>query len=411
MEAFFTDLKLSYFVAKKMITKGNRSTSLLLVCILSLAFLNLLFIKGFLSGFSDGVLQSVIRSSTSHIILSPKEIPILKKYIVNEHLIRKEIETIPGVIAVTPHYIENGEIRYDKEKNGTFRTLSVPIIGIDPMSEKAVMDIHNNMVDGTFPDNLKEDEIILGSNVSGGYDSFMPLDLGGARAGDKVHITYTNGVDKLYTIRGIFRITLGYSSSNVYVSKKEIEKVFQINDSASEILVKLDLKRNTIKEYLARFQTTYPTLRVEDYKKRLSSIGVLIEAFDAIAFVVTIISIVVCFATIFVMIYINATSKQKQIGILKAIGINERIISLSYIFQSFFYAVISTFIGIFFLFFAIIPLLSSHPILMPYGYAYLVLSSQDILLTTALMLFSSIVAGFIPARLVSHQEILKIIRG
>ena len=411
MEPFLTDLKLSYFVAKKMITKGNKSTSLLLVCILSLAFLNLLFIKGFLSGFSDGVLESVIRSSTSHIIISPKETPVLKKYIVNENTIHKEIETIPGVLAITSHYIQNGEIRYDKEKNGSFRTLSVPIIGIDPKEEKSVMNIHENIVDGTFPDDLKDDEVILGSNVSGGYDSFMPLDLGGVRAGEKIRITYTNGIDKLYTVRGIFRITLGYSSNNVYISKKEIEKVFEVHDQASEILVRLDLQRNTIEQYLDRFQASYPTLRVEDYRKRLSSVGVLVDAFNVIAFVVTIISVIVCFATIFVMIYINATSKQKQIGILKAIGISERIISFSYIFQSFFYASVSTFIGILFLFFATIPLLSLHPILMPYGNAYLVVTTKDIVLTTILMLSSSIIAGFIPARLVSHREILKIIRG
>lgn len=407
----FSDLAIALFVARKTISKGSKSTATLLVFILALAFFNLLFITGFLNGFSDGILKSMIDSSTSHIIISPEEYPVRKSYIVNQTSLRKQIETIPGVIATTRHYIVSGSVGYDKGDSGVLQFVAAPIVGVNQLDEKKVISIRDHMVSGTFPDELKDDEVVLGSNLAGGYEAILPVDLGGVRAGDKVHIKYTNGIDKIYTVRGVFNVAIGFSSNNAFISDKEAERILTTYDQASEIMVRVDLQTNTVDGYVERIKLIAPTLKTESYVNRLAAIGILVEAFDSIALIVSFISIVVGAATVFVMVYINAQSKQKQIGILKAIGIRERIIELSYVIQSLFYSMLGIIFGSLFLYFIVMPFLQSHPIQMPFGSAYLVLTIKDFVISVILMLLSSLVAGYTPARMVSKRDILKVIWG
>ncbi len=407
----FSDLAIALFVARKTISKGSKSTATLLVFILALAFFNLLFITGFLNGFSDGILKSMIDSSTSHIIISPEEYPVRKSYIVNQTSLRKQIETIPGVIATTRHYIVSGSVGYDKGDSGVLQFVAAPIVGVNQLDEKKVISIRDHMVSGTFPDELKDDEVVLGSNLAGGYEAILPVDLGGVRAGDKVHIKYTNGIDKIYTVRGVFNVAIGFSSNNAFISDKEAERILTTYDQASEIMVRVDLQTHTVDGYVERIKLIAPTLKTESYVNRLAAIGILVEAFDSIALIVSFISIVVGAATVFVMVYINAQSKQKQIGILKAIGIRERIIELSYVIQSLFYSMLGIIFGSLFLYFIVMPFLQSHPIQMPFGSAYLVLTIKDFVISVILMLLSSLVAGYTPARMVSKRDILKVIWG
>lgn len=407
----FYDIKIALFVAYKTISNESKSKGLLLVFILSLAFFNLLFMGGFLKGFSDGVLSSMINSSTAHVIISPEEYPVRKSFIVNQNELRKQIETVPGVEATTAHYILSGVVGYDKNNTGVFPFIPAPIFGVNELDEKKVLTINQNMVSGTFPDELRDDEVVIGSNLAGGYEAILPIDLGGVKAGNKVHIRYPNGIDKIYTVRGVFKIILGFTSNNAFISNKEAERVLAVSNQASEIMVRTDLTKHTIKEYVERIKTVVPNLKVESYESRLAAIGELIKAFDSITVVVVIISVVISSVTIFVMMYVNALSKQKQIGILKAIGIKERIIELSYVIQSLFYSVLGVIFGSLILYFIAMPYLKLHPIQMPFGSAYVVVSPKDFIIGVVLVISSSLLAGYVPAHMVSKRDILKVIWG
>lgn len=405
------DIKTAFFIAYKTITKGHKSTVALIIFILSLSFFNLMFVSGFLTGFSDGIMRSMIETSTAHIIVMPQEEPTRKDFIFDQNKVRAQIQTIPGVIATTSHYQLGGTIAYDKENNGKFKYVSAPIIGVAQKEEKNVLTVHKNIVAGEFPDNLKEDEIILGANLAGGFGTKQTSDLGGANVGDKVQVNYSNGVIRTYTIKGIFKITMGGVGGTAFISDKEAEAVLSVYNDASEIMVKVDLNRATLDEYVKRMEMMLPRLRIEDYTARLSTVGVLVAAFDIIALIVSVISIIVGAITIFVMIYVNAVSKRRQIGILKAIGIKESIIELSYMIQSLFYAILGVIVGLAIIFWIVIPFLVARPIPMPFGNASLVYTSIGIFINILSLIISGILAGLIPAKIVAREDILKSIWG
>lgn len=405
------DIKTAFFIAYKTITKGHKSTAALIIFILSLSFFNLMFVSGFLSGFSEGIMRLMIDTSTAHIIVMPQEEPTRKEFILNQESVRAEIQTIPGVVATTRHYQIGGSFAYDKEKNGTFKYVSAPIIGVTQAEEKKVLTVHKNIVSGEFPDDLKDDEIILGANLSGGFGILQTVDLGGAIVGDKVRVTYSNGITRTYTIKGIFKITMGSISNTAFISAKEAESVLSTYNNASEILVRVDLSKKKLTDYVDQIGEMMPSLKIETYTNRLATVGILINAFNVIAVIVSIISIVVAAITIFVMIYVNAVSKRRQIGILKAIGIKESIIETSYVIQSLFYAAWGIIVGLMIIFWIVVPFLAVRPIPMPFGNASLVYTSLGIFINILSLIIAGILAGFIPAKIVAQEDILKSIWG
>lgn len=406
-----TDIKAAFFIAYKTISKGHKSTLALIVFILSLSFFNLMFVSGFLSGFSDGIIQSMVETSTAHLAIMPQEEPIKKEYIIDQASVRAGIETIPGIVATTAHYQLGGSFAYDKEKNGVFTYVSAPIIAVNQIEEKAVLSIADNIVSGDFPDTLQKDEIILGANLAGGFGTEQTTDLGGVLVGDTVSVVYANGITRTYTVRGIFKVTIGGIGGTAFISTKEAEAILSTFNNASEIMVKVDLTNYPLDEYSERIQSLYPELVVEKYTTRLSTVGILVSAFDVIALIVSVISIIVAAITIFVMIYVNAVSKRRQIGILKAIGIKESIIELSYVIQSIFYATLAVIFGMLFVFWAVMPFLEARPIMMPYGEATLVFTTVGIIINIASLLISGLLAGFVPAKMVARENILNSIWG
>lgn len=398
------------FVAYKSIVKGRLSTHALILLILFLSFFNMLFIPSVFSGLLSSIIDLETNTYTSHIMIAPQKEPIPKSFIQNQESLRAQIETIPGVVGTTRNYLTAASISYDRDKNGVFKRVSAQVIGIDPTESKKIMTVDEYLVDGAFLNDDDTDQIILAAAVAGGYELPEPNDLGGAKVGDKVHVVYGNGVTREYTVKGITNILFGPALTNVYITAKEAESVLSASNQASQILVRVD-DQNNADYFKSRIQALVPNLYVQTYLDLLTAIKPVLDAFTLIAIIVSVISVLVAAVTIFVMIYINAVAKRRQIGILKAIGIKERIIVYSYVFQSLFYVACGVIIGLIFIFGALLPLLSAFPIQLPFGPLILTFSAALFIESIIGFFIAGFLSGLIPARLVAREDILKAIWG
>ena len=126
---------------------------------------------------------------------------------------------------------------------------------------------------------------------------------------------------------------------------------------------------------------------------------------------VGIIGLTVAAITIFIMIYINVVNKRRQIGILKAIGIKQNIIILSYIFQAMFYSVLGVIIGLFLIFSLIGPYFIRNPIKLPMGDVGLALENNAVILGIVSLILAAVIAGLIPSWNAARENILKAIWG
>jgi putative ABC transport system permease protein len=403
------DIKVAVFLAVRSIARAQRSTSALLVFILFLSFVNLMFITGILAGVSAAIIQQSIETTTSYIDVDPQQSPIQKPFIPDQRDVRNRIENIPGVLATARHYSVTGSIAYDRDKNGNPVTSGAPIVGIDPAEERQVTTIGDYLVAGQYLEEGDTDKIVLGADVAGGYGPTLLGNLGGAKPGDKLQVTYPNGVNRVYIVKGIYQV--GFASMFGFVSYKEIESVLSISNDASEILVRVDPALRPLDEYARNIQEVVPTYKVSTYVELLGQLQPITLAFSAIGFVVAVVSVMVAAITIFVLIYVNAIFKRRQIGILKAIGIEQRVIILSYTLQSLFYASCGVALGCAAVFLGLDPYLKEHPFTLPFGALHLSFTPTGIVLSIASILVAGIIAGVIPSWRVARQNIIAAIWG
>lgn len=403
------DIKVAFFLAYKSLIREQKSTVALTTIILSLSFLNLLFMSGILNGYVQSSIQETIDTMTLHIVIDPQENPVQKNFIPDQDMVRSEIQTIPGVLSTVRHYQLAGTIGYDKLKNSKYKYVSAPIYGIDPQQEKQVTIIHKYMKKGTYLDSLRNDEIILGSDLAGGFGGANNTDLGGVHVGDKVQVNYGNGITHTYKVKGIYEI--GWTSAYAFISSGEAENILSQTNSASEILVKVDTNKKSINTYIEEIKNLFPLLKIRPYTDLLGTEAQSIYSINIVSFIVTTISIGVSAVTLFVLIYINASNKRKQIGILKAIGIKQRTIIYSYIFQALSYSLAAVIIGMSMVFFLLNPLLQQYPIQLPTGNVSLVYDFIGLISSSSAFLFAGFMAGYIPSSRITKQPILDAIWG
>jgi putative ABC transport system permease protein len=120
---------------------------------------------------------------------------------------------------------------------------------------------------------------------------------------------------------------------------------------------------------------------------------------------------VVAAITIFIVIFVNAITRRRFIGILKGIGITPRAIAISYIIQSIFYALAGSAIGMVVVFGLLKPLFAANPIDFPFSDGILVATVPGTVVRMAILLGATIIAGYIPARIVIKQNTLSAILG
>ena len=123
------------------------------------------------------------------------------------------------------------------------------------------------------------------------------------------------------------------------------------------------------------------------------------------------IGLVVAAITIFIVIFINAITRRKFIGILKGIGISGEAIEISYIFQSLFYAVIGSSIGLLILYGILVPAVAAHPIDFPFSDGILVAPFDGTAIRIGLLVLTTVIAGYLPSRMIVRKNTLDSILG
>ncbi len=399
------ETKTAVFLAYKTVLRGSRSTSMLLIFVLSLSFLNILFISGMLFGLQKLMVNTVIDVFSSHVMISAQEEPRVKSYIPSQDDLRSQIQTLPGVIATSRHYLLAGSIGFDRLHNGVYKHISGAIVGIDPDEEKSVLSLDKFLLDGKWLEKNDRDQIVLSSALAGGYDIFAPSDLGGVRVGDEVRVTYSNGMSRKYHVKGIYNDAIGIFET--FITTEESESVLSTNNEATQILVKADLNRVSLDTLVTQIKQIAPKLKVQPYTVLLGSFTAFLNALDLIAAIVSAISVLVAAITMFSLVYVNAVNKRRQIGIMKAIGIKKEIVILSYVFQSIFYALCGVAIGYLFVFGILTPLLVAYPIDVVFGKLSLVHSETTTLVGISSLIIASFFAGLIPSWSIAKGNILK----
>ena len=412
----FLNLRIGFFLALRQIRRSSLWTTGLTIFVMVLTFLNLVVVSGILVGLIQGAVNAVRTQYTSDIIVSALND---REYIENSANLIALIQTIPEIESFTARYREGGALEANyktRKETDKPNTASAQIIGIDPFAEDRVTGLASHIVEGLYLAPGDYDQIVLGGYL---LKEYLPIDtpsfssLENVKIGTKIRIKLGE-ITKEVTVKGIVKSKVDEVSASAYMVDSQFRNLIGRSDgNVDEIAIKLKegvspfsvretLFRSGVAKY-AKVQT-YEDAQPQFLKDIIQTFNMLGAAFSSLGLVVASI-------TIFIVIFISALTRRKFIGILKGIGIAGEAIEISYMFQSIFYAFLGSAIGLVILYGILVPAISRHPIDFPFSDGILVAPFFETVVRIAILVFATVIAGYIPAHMIVRKNTLDSILG
>jgi putative ABC transport system permease protein len=271
------------------------------------------------------------------------------------------------------------------------------------------------MIAGSYLGEGDTGEVIIGKPVAGDAsvreeDEFQPS-LGGVRVGDAITIEYGNGYTKDYRVKGIYSTGWYQVDSTVYVTWTDMEQVEgKALDKAEYITVKTKpgYSEKFIKDELQQYGVSQKVQTTGDLLSK--SMGRALQSFAIINMVSMLVGIIITTVVLFIVITIKTINSRRQIGILKAIGVDKEVIMHNYGLQVIILAVLGIIFGIIVTLLLVV-YMAYHPIVTPEWSATLYLSPLDIVSNSLILFCASVIAGYVPAWQVSREDIQKAMRA
>lgn len=411
-------MRVGTFLAVRDLKRANIWTTLLTISVMVLTFLNLVVVSGVLVGLIEGTVHAVRERFLGDVFISTLK---NQQYIERTPEIVSFVERLPEVDRLSVRYVQAGEIdgNYKKIRKAdeTREVVGTSFSGIIPSEEDALSHLSEKMVEGEFLDDDDYDEVVMGATLFRKYLDIesdllplLPLDVG---VGSKVKIT-VGGSSREVTIKGIVKTKVDEIDRRVFFTATQLRGLINRYDySANEIAILLKPGTDPIAvkdAIIAAGYGEYAKIQTaEDAEPQF--VKDLRNTFAILGNIISSVGLAVAAITVFIVIFINAITRRKFIGILKGIGITNFSIELSYVIQSLFYALCGIAIGALIVFFLLKPFIAAHPIDFPFGDGILVAEAFGTTVRAAILLVATIIAGYIPARIVIKQNTLDAILG
>jgi putative ABC transport system permease protein len=272
------------------------------------------------------------------------------------------------------------------------------------------------MLEGAYLDENDRDEIILGVEIAGRKGSTNPefLTLGGVHVGDKVRLTFPNGVQREYKVKGIFFAQeMMRADQLAFITSKEMTSVLgrtTFSDRASQILVRAEEGVNEA-ELVSELKSLGIGGEIRSWQEYGAAMRGAVSTFEIIGGLIGGVGLIVAAAVMFIVIYINALNKKRQIGILRAIGIPQNSTIISYLFQALFYVFVGIVVGWLIVRFGLQPYFSFRPLDTPFGAVSLYVEISTIIGSVAGLVIAAILSGLVPVLIIMRESIIKTIWG
>lgn len=412
----FNSIRIGLFLAIRYIRRSNKWATVLIVFIMLLTFLNVVVVRGILVGLPVGASTAYENQYSGAVFITP--LPE-RKYIEQTKDVEAAVENAPGYLMHSRRLIAQGrvEANYEESRKSSYLPddVGVSVVGINPDIEHSITKLADRVVEGRYLTLDDNDGVLLGSEILERYAG-GPDDVGSIEdvyPEDKVRITIGEN-QREFTVVGVIKSKVNEVS----------QRVFMIDTTARNMMERFD---GNVDEIAMRISSSVTPESVRDdilaagagefaeVETSRESQGQFLEdiinTFDLLSGMIGLIGLTVASITVFIVIFINAVSRKRQIGILKGIGIHGLGIELSYVFLSMFYAVTGVVLGFLVLEFGLQPYFTNNPIDFPFADGVLVAPFDDTLNRSGFILLATLLAGYIPARVIVRKNTINAILG
>jgi ABC-type lipoprotein release transport system permease subunit len=409
-------LLVGWFLANRYIKRSTPWTTLLIIFVMTLTFLNLVVVSGILVGLIEGVNVGYRKQYSGEVLISA---PQTRSYIENTGEIVAIAEASPEIKDFSVRYLTTGSVeanyRDRRRANDLPDRIGAVVAGINPEREEATSNLSRFVIAGEYLSSEDEGEVLVGSGLLQEYALGEPVSntLENVRVGDRIRVSM-NGVTREVRVKGIIKSKVDLISRRLYFTDREFRNITErTNLEANEIALfgKDGIDPVVIKNIFTSSGFEKDAL-IQTYKEAQPAfVKDITSTFDTLGSIIGSIGLVASSVTIFIVIFVNAVTRRKYIGILQGIGIETKAIEISYILQAIFYALCGIFVGLVLLYGFMKPFLDANPIDFPFSDGILYVEPAGVLIRIFILLTATLIAGFIPARLVTRGNILDSILG
>jgi putative ABC transport system permease protein len=395
-------LKVGFFLAKRAIGRGHVRVSILSIAVLLLVYINIALGPAMIDGLVDLINGKVRSTVTGDILVQPD---VGEGFIPDANALASQIEAIDGVEAAVPLNVVGYQIRYEG------RQFTSSLTATDPTDYETVFTTSEYMIEGSFLDPDDTDQIVLGINVAGADKKFDAswASLRSVNAGDKVVVVFTNGVEKEYTVKGVFQTEMPYSDIKAFITSRELSLISpEVGDSATHLCVRAE-KGCELGPIMTEIRALRDGLSVGTWEEAAGMIKASVDSVRSIYQIVQAIALVVAGMTVAMVTYIDLANRRKQIGIQRAIGITKLAIIMTYAFRAFFLFAVGTILSSLVFVFVIVPLERQHPVHFSFGYILFPVEVSYLVTAAVLLGIVSLLSAAIPAWQATRMQVVEAI--
>jgi lipoprotein-releasing system permease protein len=383
-------MKLALRIAWRFLT-SSKSQTILIILGIAIGVSVQVFIGSLIAGLQQSLLDTAIGRS-SQITISPAE---RGERIADYEAIIDDLKTAePEITAISAFADSSGFIIANDS------TFPILMRGFQFEAAEGIYKINEAILEGSLPSG---DEVMVGKEF---------VDEASLKVNDEITVQTPWGTTREVTISGVF--DLGVSSLNKNWALAEtalVQSIFDYGDEVTAIESQVSdvFTADVISDRIA---TTLPsTLKVENWKDLNASLlsGLNGQSISSLMIqVFVLVSVILGIASV---LAISVSQKSRQLGILKAMGIRDRVASLIFLLQGFILGIFGAIVGVgfglglayAFTKFAVNP--DGTPVI------ELFIDPQFIIISALIALLSATLAALIPARSSSRLSPIEVIRN
>lgn len=294
----------------------KRTRSIVILIAISLGIAAGIFNMGFYYGMIDQRIESAINTEASHLQIHDTSYmtnPDMELFFDGADAMKKKIGSLSQVKAVSNRILVNSMALTAETGTG------VQIIGIQPEEEKKVTNIHSKLTAGSYFEGTRSKPILIAGKLA-----------------EKLNVKVKNKIIlHLQTLegsmtRGRFKIVGIYETSNaqfdernVFVREEDLSPIIELNENAAHETAVFLLRNDDVEAVCDTLSSLYPDLSVEPWYEIMPEVGLIEDSMDiTMFFIMLIILLALCFGIVNTML-MAVLERVKEIGMLKAIGMNK----------------------------------------------------------------------------------------
>lgn len=422
-QSFFRSIRVGWFLAFRQVRRSSKWVTGLIIFIMMLTFLNMVVVSGLLVGLISGSYKQFKESYSGDVLLTSAP---GRTYIENSPRLIAYMQGNSNVTSFVPRYAKGVSLLASLSENAKNKEKpnqgNATVVGVDPGAEEKVTNFSKFIIKGESLVQGEEGYILLGANLLKEFSSFGDVDIPGLEllknvdVGTKIRMTMGengNKVSKEFIVKGIVKSKVDQISNRAFITDTEMRRMLPVNQwEVQEISVRTKPGFDRVVVDDLKDIAGYSAVRIQTSEEAIPSFLRDIETtFGIMGNLLSVIALVVASITIFIVIFINAVTRRKFIGIMKGIGISPLAVKMAYVFQSIFYGVIGSGLGLALVFGFLKPFFDQNPIDFPFSDGILVATYSGAFIRVAILMTVTLLAGYIPASMIVRKNTLDSILG